>query len=188
MSTSISSTTSYCTPTQALDSFDSRAWANTMLDTGQTESQSNLLTDPRFQNLLNEAAGMIEMACLRGGRYTPTDLGTTLSGVSKQMLVGLNAKLAFWLAKSRRNPDAPIPAQCIWALQTLDALAEGAAIFSLQEVVDAGQPATAVMNCGDYDTLTLASDVAKRYFGNRSKNIAANGGLAGGGGGRGCCD
>lgn len=159
-----------------------------MLDTGQTESGSALLTDPRFQDLLNEGAGYIESYCLRGGRYTPNDLATVLQGVSARMLIGLNAKVSFWLAKSRRNPDAPLPPSCILAMQTLEALGEGKEIFSLQEVVNAGLPKTAVMSGSDYDTLTLASDVASRYFGRRSKWIAANGGLAGGGGGGGCGD
>jgi hypothetical protein len=189
MSTSISNATSFCTPTQALDSYDARAWGDCFLDTGARETGSALLTDPRFQNLLNEAAGLIEMACLKGGIYQPADLSANLTGVSLQMLVGLNAKLAFWLGKSRRNPDAPLPPTCIWALQTLEKLESGDKIFSFAENVNAGLPETAVLSGNDYDTLTLASDVARRYFGGRSKWIAANGGLAGGGGGYcGGCD
>lgn len=172
-----SNSTSFCTPTEALNSFDARAWGDLFNDTGVRLVGSALLNSPVFQAILNEAAGMIESACLTGQRYSPEDLALNLTGVSQQMLFGLNAKLGFWLGFSRRNPDKPISPPCIWALQKLDALENGKDVFSFQEAEAAGVPASLGMTSSDYDTLTLASDVARRYYGCRSKWIAANGGL-----------
>lgn len=180
MSTNISNTTSFCTPTQALDYHDARQWGDVALDTNTRESQANLLTDPRFQNLLNDAAGMIEMACLRGNRYLPADLSTNLTGVSKQMLVGLNAELAFWKGVTRRHPDKPLSPTSILALQTLDQLASGEKIFSFQETADAGNPFDQFLQAQDLLKLGLASDAACRFFGQRSKWTRLYGG------GRGC--
>lgn len=169
MSTDISSATSYATAAQAVQRHDVRQWGDLLSDDNARVAAADVLTNTTLAALLKEASGMVEMACLRGERYTPTDLGETLSGVSKEMLVGLVCELAFWKATVRRHPDRALQPSAIWALQTLDALADGKAIFSLEEVAEAGVQDDDFMTDGDWQRLNLATDQARRYFGRRAK-------------------
>ena len=169
MSTSISSSTTYATIAQLIVYHDTRQLKQLVNDSGSIEA--DISANATITAHLNAASGMVEAYALRGNRYTPTDLGTTLTGVSKENLVHLVCELAYWSLYSRRHPGTEMTPAAIWAFQTLEALAEGKEVFALQEAADAGNPTYSYyVSPSDYNTLGLATDQARRYFGKRAKH------------------
>ncbi len=178
MSTPQSSSASYATPDDLVLHHDVRQIGDFIVDidsTGGNRSRATpaqVLASPIVQEHLDAAAGLIESACQRGGKYSPTDLDTTLTGVSKRLLVKLNCELAFWSLYRRRNASAPIAPGEAFAFDTLVMLEKGERVFGLAENIDAGKPKNGFMNQGDWQTLGLASDsVQGRHFLGRRQKI-----------------
>ena len=140
MSTALSSSSSYATPTQLLVYHDVRGMGDLINDDGTRATSATVLASATVQEHLNAASGMVEASCLKAGRYTPTDLGTTLTGVSKELLVKIVCELAWWSLYTRRNPMANMTPSATWAYQQLDALEKGKEIFGFTEHSLAGQP------------------------------------------------
>lgn len=171
MATSNSSATAYASVADAILRHDERQWGDLVSNDNTRVAAAALPTNDVMLALLKEASGMVEMACLRGLRYSSTDLGTNISGVSKQLLIGLVVELAFWKATVRRHPDRELAATSIWALQILDKLAEGEKIFSFDEAAAAGVQNSAFMQQSDWQRLNLSTTQARRYWGQRSRDF-----------------
>ena len=182
MSTPISSALPYCTVGQFFDRFDWRTVgdilgdADKRIDLGimaQTGSPANT----RLNNLLGEASGMVEAACLKANRYSvadlqgltqPADVTAGKTSNAAQMLAGIVAGICMWLVWERRperlaNMQLPLRAQM--AMNSLDALEKGEAIFGLQEVADAGNPKVNWQSHFDLWTRNPLSVQARRMFG-----------------------
>ena len=139
MPTPLTSATPYCSATDFVKRYDVRSIGDRLGDVGIRVDATSVLTDTNLAALLLQASGMVEEACLRGRRYTPTDL-QSLTGSGLERLRGLVADLALWLIYNRRpDPTRPIPSQCQTASNTLELLASGYRIFSLGEHADAGK-------------------------------------------------
>lgn len=135
-------------------------------------------------DLLREASGMVEMACLRGERYSPADLAG-LTGNAAESLAGLVAGITLWLLWERRPTrlaTMQLPLRAQMAMDQLAHLEAGDRIFGILEVASAGvasQPEFMTPNDLEYRNFT--SVISKRYFGSRSQfHVPGPGGPTGG--------
>lgn len=124
-----------------------------------------------LQALLDDAAGMVEAACLKGNCYTPEDLAA-LTGVGQKLLYRLIADLTEGYAIERR-PDRkrPTPPAYERALELLDMLATGQRIFPTVESMDAGNPEIEVEDAAIVEDRALTTYRADRFFGRRNNRI-----------------
>ncbi len=168
---------SYAQPQDAIDRIDVRRWGDLVLDTGKRATATQLLTNTRLVAVLNDAAGMIDAALLRSGRYTPADLQTlaTTTDNGNFLLLRINVDLAYGLAcEARGYSEAEVGAMApgyLKALEYLERLALGDWIFGLAPVIAAGNPTTAVLS----RRVTLLSSAAFRYFGNLGYQFGQSG-------------
>lgn len=172
MSTPIGNTTPYCTGAQALNYIDARQWGDLLADDGTRVAAASIPTNTVMIELLLNGAGEIELACNKGERYLPSDLATLAasSTASAATLRKLNAAVAFGTGWMRRRPSEPLPAIVVWAYGVLDELSKGAKIFSIQENIDADIPDSAFETAADtWNNIPLATSIASRYYGCRSK-------------------
>lgn len=104
---------------------------NTLTDTNTTEGAN-------LYEIMQGASGEVETAAMMGGKYTATDL-QALTGNGAAFLRQLVADLCIWRCYQRR-PDwqMPVPPAAEAARSMLNAIASGAAVFPLQENIDAG--------------------------------------------------
>lgn len=98
-----------------------------------------------LRRFLLSAAGRIESTAIVGKRYSPDDLNGLLGTGSgaEQMLIKLNADVAFWQICQRRQPNASDPKNvpgATEAFEYLKQLALGETIFGFEESADAGLP------------------------------------------------
>lgn len=131
-----------------------------------------LESDAALAALLSEASGQVEVACMKGGRYTPDDLAA-LNGNAREFLKGIVSALAFEKVRNRRGtPDEPLP-EYEEAKETLKSLASGETIFPFAETVAAGLPKSVVMRPEDYDRLPLVSNQS-RFMGVLNRSYPRN--------------
>ena len=123
----------YCTNTQALDYVDARTWGDYLQDVGSRLDQGQVIASTKLTALLEAAAGEIEAACFRGGRYSADDL-TGLTGNSLGLLKQLNAHLAFRNLVARRPNDAKDFKFIDQSIQLLSQIALGERIFNFDDV------------------------------------------------------
>ncbi|OWK45782.1 hypothetical protein [Fimbriiglobus ruber] len=172
--TIVTSPTAYCDAAGLLLRVDYRVVADACRDedTAPRPSKAALLqpTTPAgavVAAALLTASGDVEAACVRGGRYAPTDLAA-LTGATQAHLQAIVAGLAVWRLLGRRQPAAAdgknLPL-VQWARDQLEALRVGEEIFGVQAVVaaGAGMSATPFVVPGPRRTVNQAS----RYFGDR---------------------
>lgn len=180
--TPASATSSYCTNAQFVQFYDVRTIGDWISDDG-TRVTPAILTDittapgTLLAALLQKASGMIEAACLIGGRYSASDLANLTSAADRTLgltsntellLQGLVADLAVWIMWSRRpNRDAQMPLQSQLALGTLEELRNGTRIFGTQEAINAGLPEDPVETPPDVIHRNGATYQMNRYFGVR---------------------
>lgn len=159
--TSFSGSSSYATADDLIRRYDPRSLGDLLSDSGTRMGIGTIQSDPRVTSLLAQTSGMIESACLAGKRYHPSDL-SSLTGNSKEFLIGLICDLSMWVILNRR-PDrkGAIPPQCTFALDTLEALRRGERIFGFEETAEAGK----FVESKRKDRESLLSGQAFRYFG-----------------------
>lgn len=143
-----------------------------MLRVGQTPRPSvsdmlnpNTVVGATLARILLSAAGRIEGRCLVGKRYQPDDLRALVDagGSAAEILIKLNADLAFWMLCQRRQPNASDPKNVPGAAEAyeyLKALGEGEAIFGFRESAEAGLPTA---NPPDAPKLITPNAVARAY-------------------------
>lgn len=162
----------YATPAQLLARYDARRIGDLVADPapGSTTSRVSptaLLTDVNLAAALGDAAGMIDSAILKGGRYTPqdlADLAALSSGAdnSYQLLIRVNCDLAYGLLIRRRGLKVEDSAPgYLEALQTLQRLSDGDLVFNLSAVIAAGRMTTHQLDL----QIGLLSANVRRYFG-----------------------
>jgi hypothetical protein len=142
----------------------------TILTLTQVQASDTLLA------ILKEACGYVEMACIKGERYSVADLVALATGSladgsynAGETLAGLVADIALARIYDRR-PDrrAEMPERCLEAWAKLDALAEGELIFPFVEAADAGHMDEDEVVDSDLQRRNGLTFQANRYFGNRA--------------------
>lgn len=158
---------SYLTVDEFLKRKDWRTVADFVSDADVRVTQSSLTSDANLQAVLDDAAGMVEAACLAGNRYQPADLAA-LTGVAKAFRDRLIADLAMGLLIERR-PDkkTPLPQSFERALAELEDLRFGKWIFGLKETQDAGLMDFEKDNENIREDRNLTTYKASRFFGSR---------------------
>ena len=150
-----SAATSYCTLVGFFDFYSKQIAADVLRKTSEMPRPSYLaMIDPlnpagaRLQRHLNRGAGEIEAACSIARRYQPADLAV-LTGVSRDLLEGLNAARAMWSAYQILKPGSARPEEVPGAKESAElikALRDGEAIFGFDETMEAGLPDTSPAN------------------------------------------
>lgn len=140
---------------------------------GRSAPLKNLLSNTdavegrRFLKMLMRASGEIEAAALLGGKYTPASLNA-LTGGMKEFLSSLCFDLAIGPCYRRRPGFAgPEIEQENRARAFLVALEQGAAIFGLQENIDASHMELTIDTPRDVDIRDLTTVIARPMMGRR---------------------
>lgn len=170
MATPISSATSYATATQLMNAHDANKIGDYATDGGVRLNPGDILTNTVVAAALLRASGQVEMACTRGGRYSPTDLAD-LTGASEAALVGIVCDLAFYHLAKRRIPKPENVPGYKEAMEVLQALSQGELIFGLQEAMDAGNMSRIDTSTDSSGALTRPTDVLRRRFGRRMQDF-----------------
>jgi hypothetical protein len=133
MSTPNGTSTPYASVTDLMNYRDWRTLADWISINDARGTQSAFETNPIVATHLLMNSGEVESACFRGGRYQLADL-QALTGAAQQLLVRLVCWLTIAsLARFKTRTKDPAP-EGEWAEKTLEALRNGNAVFSLQEV------------------------------------------------------
>lgn len=168
MSTAFSNATSYLSTAEFLKRCDVRTVAQLCSDDGTEIDHTALLTNANLLAALLDASGAVESACLRGARYSPTDLAG-LTGAAQGYLFRLIGRLTTCYIWERR-PDlsSEPPAYYKATLDALSNLEKGVAIFGIQEVADAGILTTERILPPIVEQRNEVSLQAQRLFGRRA--------------------
>lgn len=156
----------YATPQNMLERFDVRHLSDLVsdADTGRLQ-KPELLSHPNLQAALDDAAGQIEAALLKGERYSIADL-ESLTANSRQYLIRLNCQIAIGLLWQRRPwSDNDQRADALdKAEKGLKELSRGEAVFDLAAQKDAGLPRIHTPAVSTINRLNLVVDRARAGF------------------------
>lgn len=166
---------SYASPQDFIDRMDVRRLGDLGLDTGTRATPTQLLTNTRLQDSLDDASGMIDATLLRAGRYQPKDL-TTLTGTTSfgnKLLIRITVNIAYGLLLEARGyseeEQGSMAPGFTKALAYLDRLENGEWIFGIPPVIDAGGSAQNV-NAYLSSKVVLLTQATRRYFGGLNYN------------------
>lgn len=165
--TVLTSATSYLPASEFVKRHDARVLGDLLQDADARVPAISLPTDPNLAEILLDASGAVESACLRGGRYIPADLAA-LTGAGLRFLYRIVDGVAFAMCWERRYPDRELPAWCKFSFDALDALSRGERILSFQEAADAGRLTHKVETQSDLEKRCGVAIQADRFFGIRS--------------------
>lgn len=179
MPTPISGPIPYCSPAQFLERYDVRTVGQLLSDTDVALSQTDVLQSTILNDLLMEASGWVESAALVANRYSPNDLYALATdpsalpgtGNSARMLAGIVAGITMFFLWDRRPTkylEMGLPLRSEMAIEMLDRLRKGEAIFGIQEVANAGNPDPKFITPEQINTRNFSSNQARRFFGNRA--------------------
>lgn len=168
----------YATASDLLTRYDSRRVGDLVSDSGARDA--NPAASPVLAACLDDASGMIDLACMVGGRYTPTTLAA-MTGNSSKALVRLACDLAYGLLVARRGYSSTdqktMAPQYDQAQNTLELLRKGERVFDIYNGGDPeeGSGTTATIKLIKARTLGYSngSDMvgnAYRLFGRRNPN------------------
>lgn len=184
--TPFSTITPYCSASDLFVFHDSNQCADMLRDgTGARPTVADMLdanttVGAMLYKFLLSAAGRVESTAIVGLRYSPDDLnGLIGSGTgAEQILIKLNADVAFWQLCQRRQPNASDPKNVPGAMEAaefLKLLSEGEAIFGFQESAEAGLPSVVPPNPNNLLTPNVVGR-AYRLFPNYGLNNLFGGG------------
>lgn len=167
-------TTTFLTPAAFLLMVDAQVVAQ-LLATGEGKSrrpvaESALATNERLWRALLAATGRLESACLRGERYTASDLGalTGASAAHRDKILRDFTMAELW---DMREDLTPAAARLIERAERIEEqLTRGERIFSLAEVQEAGLPASvedARLDPDQHERNQGPTVILRRYFGRR---------------------
>jgi len=132
----------YATTQNMLDRYDVNRLGQLVADDGVQRTKVQLLSDAVLEEMLADASGYITSALIAGNRYRPEDLAT-LSGDDAKLLIRLTCDIAFGLLLQRRgyplDQIKSIAPGYLQAFAWLDRMADGQAVFNLDEARDAGR-------------------------------------------------
>lgn len=156
---------SYATPTNFLARYDARRVGELVKDDATRATPAELLSDTTLQAMLDDAASMIDAACLSGKRYTLTELAA-LTGSDAYLLIRLNCDLAWGLLLLRRGGTSQditsLAPGYAYAMSIVDKLWNGEWVFNVDNVPEAGLPEG---NVKISTQRTSVVDEAYRYYG-----------------------
>jgi len=176
MTTPISTSIPYATPSDIREAHDFRQAGDLIADDGtRVTTAATFDASSKVNKALMTASGMVEASCMRGNKYSLQDL-QSLNGAAKYLLADIVVELAWWKLYGRRVPRQAMPPEALWAFSMLDALESGAKIFPLQEQADAGNPTNGFMTQQEMQTLNLATRQARRFYGVRGWERVNNAG------------
>jgi len=179
MPTYASGGSAYATNADMQIRYDERTLGQLLSDDKAMLGSAEVAASATLTALLQQASGMVEAAACRGERYVITADGTrndlaSLTGNSKQLLAGLVCDLAMWLLWNRRpamRPKGDMPGQTAVAMEFLDRLVKGDAVFGVIEAEEAGNVSD-VVETADIPTKRLdLSIAADRLFGRRLNRL-----------------
>ena len=166
--TSISNSTSYTTIATLKNFRDWRQIADWLSTSDARGNESAFNSSTVVQKHLNAASGLLEAACLKGGRYTSADL-VALAGVSADLRDQIVSWVAIGSMSRFKTRTAGDDKEIGRAEALLEALANGDRIFSLQETADAGLPDTQEFAPAGSEAEDRRPSVeAARFFGRRT--------------------
>jgi hypothetical protein len=169
ISTLDTAASSYITAAEFLKRYDYRTIARYCSDTDTAITLAALPTNVNLLALLNDASGILEMAVLRGARYTASQIAN-LTGVAKAARDRIIADVAICLVYERRPDifDHREPVCYTRAMSLIDALAEGKTIFGYATVTAASLVDLQVDTREIIDSVrkTTASEL-RSFFGDR---------------------
>lgn len=162
-----SSATAYATGANMLTFRDVRRLGQLLSDTGTPIATGSVASNSTLAALLLAASGEVEMAALKGGKYTPADL-QGLDGAARAMLQKLVCDLAYYAVECRRAPDLkPEDVSGVYeAKAMLRELRDGETIFPTDAAIDAGLTEAVNLNKNEFTGNGRAVKTASRFFGN----------------------
>lgn len=161
----------YATPDDLAARFDRRSLEDLASDAGVPVV--DLSTDPQILAALEDAAGLIEAACLVAGLYTADDLAG-LAANARALLKRLNCELAMVLLLARRPEKYGgdyYRAMREATEEYLDRLRKGERLFGLAPQIDAGMPAVDGPSAVDLQNLNLITARVRNYFPHYAKRL-----------------
>lgn len=165
------SATSYLSAAEFLKRADARTVGDLCSDNGTRVSVGSLSSDPNLAAALLDASGLLEMSCLRGGRYHPTDLAA-LTGAGQAALYRLLARMTICCLHERR-PDMEMKQP--WIVEDvqkqLERIENGETIFSFLETEEVGVPTNRVETSQNVEARNGTTFIAGRLFGRRSNRM-----------------
>lgn len=181
MPTPASGSAPYCDNSAIQLRADYRTLAQLLSDSGTPLTQSQVTSSTLLTTILQQASGIVEASAIVGARYkidpttTPprNDLAT-LTGNSKEMLVGLVADIALWILWNRRpriNPGEKPPGQWEQAQEMLKALRNGEMVFGFVDVQDAGNMYITTESAAVVERRQGISLEASRFFSRRNNRL-----------------
>lgn len=172
MSTQVSGTSPYCSRAQFLVRYDVRTVAECLSDDDVPLDVSAVPTNAKLLAILQGSSGKLEAAALIGGKYTPTDLAALTASNMAEWIADIVADLAAPKVLGRRFIEFPDYADRLKQAEgVLAALADGTAIFGLQEVIDAGVIDDEVETASIVEARNMITYQASRYFGRRANRV-----------------
>ena len=124
MATVVTTATSYASSTDLGRLYDVNKICQYATDSGVPPTPADLSTNAIVTAVLLRASGEVEMACLRGEKYTPTTL-SALTVAAQAALKGLVCDLAFYHLAKRRVPNPKEVTAYEDAMEILKALNDG---------------------------------------------------------------
>jgi hypothetical protein len=131
----------FATTADMLLRYDARTLGDLCSDVGTRIPEALLVSDPKLVALLDTATGQIKAAVLRGDRYKTVDL-ESLTGESREYLVDMTCRIAFWLLWQRKpySDDQNRMEAKKGADEALELLRTGAHVFDVDTAIEAGKP------------------------------------------------
>jgi hypothetical protein len=165
----------YATPRDVRLRYDVRPVGDLVRDDDTQATADATDTDAVLMEILKDASGRVEAAVLVGNRYSSADLDSIAAGRTNSgaLLRRIVCDLAAEELRRRRMivVDEPLPGYKE-ALEYLDQLRGGSAIFTFAESGDAGLVASSPYDDSDLDRLNLVSS-RTRFFGVRQNRLAS---------------
>lgn len=174
-----SSSTPYITVNDFLARNDFRDVGQLVNDDNTQSTPSQLQTNPNLAVALAEASGELESACLSSQKYAVADL-QNLNGMSLEYMKSILSAIVIYRLYQRRHGPQPsdfVVNSYMKAMDALNQLRSGVAIFSFSEVEAAGNPITQFMTPADWAGLNLLSWRWPRSFGIRNTYQGAGSGF-----------
>jgi phage gp36-like protein len=149
--------------------FDENVARDLCSDSGQPAPRTN----DALLAVLDDAAGRILAACLKGRIYSKDDL-TGLTGTSLSLLKRIQCEMAMAYLLERRpeKSGADWPKMLYERSEGyLEQLARGERLFDVENAQDAGLPTIDGPNLADYQYLNLLPDRTRHFFPSRGRRL-----------------
>lgn len=165
MGQSFGTNASYFDPADLATYIDARVMAEGLSDDGTPVT--NPFVSAACGKMCLRASGAIESAATHRGKYTVDDLNN-LTLASHELLVGIGAGLVCGYLRDRRAVISDDQLKMATeAEEYLDALRDGARIFTVQAIVDASNMSGRCESQTAKDDRGALTSLASRYFGRR---------------------